>query len=494
MTLVSRYATLDSGVHRYVFPTILAFFMLCLLALSGCTESSREPMSTEEFGRIEVYRPKDPPKGLVMLLSGDAGWDSNMAELANEVMELDYLVAGIDTRNYLRRLTTKTQACSNPGLDFAALGQHLQKGPGSDSRKLSILVGVSSGASLAYAAVAQASARTYHAAVSLDFCPTLPSKLRFCKGQGLEASTSSDSKGTVFSPNKQLQTPWFVFQDPHYRGCDMDSANGFIRQIDNVKLVVASSGPEADAQPDLRQQFLALMAWLDPGIGSQAEFTTDLSGVPLVEVPATDGSEYLALILTGDGGWAALDKAVASRLMRRHISTLGWDSLSYFWRARTPDEAGADLERSLRHYLVAWEKQRVLLIGYSFGADVLPFMANRLPPDLRGRIELVVLLGPGPSASFEFHLTDWLGSSSSAKRYPILTELQKLTWTKVLCLSGQQDENSICPTLNLPNITVEQMPGDHHFNDDYGNLVSRILALLPDHTLGSTTPSVTESQ
>ena len=299
MTLVSRYATLDSGVHRYVFPTILAFFMLCLLALSGCTESSREPMSTEEFGRIEVYRPKDPPKGLVMLLSGDAGWDSNMAELANEVMELDYLVAGIDTRNYLRRLTTKTQACSNPGLDFAALGQHLQKGPGSDSRKPSILVGVSSGASLAYAAVAQASARTYHAAVSLDFCPTLPSKLRFCKGQGLEASTGSDSKRTVFSPNKQLQTPWFVFQDPHYRGCDMDSANGFIRQIDNVKLVVASSGPEADAQPDLRQQFLALMAWLDPGIASQAEFTTDLSGVPLVEVPATDGSEYLALILTG---------------------------------------------------------------------------------------------------------------------------------------------------------------------------------------------------
>src|SRR5918999_4929487 len=140
MTLVSRYATLDSGVHRYVFPTILAFFMLCLLALSGCTESSREPMSTEEFGRIEVYRPKDPPKGLVMLLSGDAGWDSNMAELANEVMELDYLVAGIDTRNYLRRLTTKTQACSNPGLDFAALGQPLQKGPGSDSRKPSILV------------------------------------------------------------------------------------------------------------------------------------------------------------------------------------------------------------------------------------------------------------------------------------------------------------------------------------------------------------------
>ena len=64
----------------------------------------------------------------------------------------------------------------------------------------------------------------------------------------------------------------------------------------------------------------------------------------------------------------------------------------------------------------------------------------------------------------------------------------------MLCLSGQQDENSICPTLNLPNVTVEQMPGDHHFNDDYGDLVSRILTLLPDHAIGSATPSLTESQ
>jgi type IV secretory pathway VirJ component len=156
----------------------------------------------------------------------------------------------------------------------------------------------------------------------------------------------------------------------------MDSANGFIKQIDNVKLVVASSRPETHAQPDLFQQFLALMEWLDPRIASQARSIADLSGLPLVEVPATDGGEYLALILTGDGGWAALDKAVASGLVRRDISTLGWYSLSYFWRASTPDEASADLERSLRHYLASWKKRRVLLIGYSFGADVLPFMGQ----------------------------------------------------------------------------------------------------------------------
>jgi type IV secretory pathway VirJ component len=37
----------------------------------------------------------------------------------------------------------------------------------------------------------------------------------------------------------------------------------------------------------------------------------------------------------------------------------------------------------IRQYLAAWNKSRVLLVGYSFGADTLPFIVNRLPADLR---------------------------------------------------------------------------------------------------------------
>ena len=46
----------------------------------------------------------------------------------------------------------------------------------------------------------------------------------------------------------------------------------------------------------------------------------------------------------------------------------------------------ADMARVLRHYLTAWRKNKVMIAGYSFGADVAGFVANGLPDDLKPRI------------------------------------------------------------------------------------------------------------
>jgi len=78
-------------------------------------------------------------------------------------------------------------------------------------------------------------------------------------------------------------------------------------------------------------------------------------------------------------------------------------------QGKTPEIAAEDLSRILRAYLTTWKKDKVVLIGYSLAADVLPFMANRLELDLLNRVVLIALLGPGNDANFEFHLTDWLG-------------------------------------------------------------------------------------
>ena len=40
----------------------------------------------------------------------------------------------------------------------------------------------------------------------------------------------------------------------------------------------------------------------------------------------------------------------------------------------------------IRYYLAHLDKKRVLLIGYSQGADVLPFAVNRLPAATRARV------------------------------------------------------------------------------------------------------------
>jgi len=135
--------------------------------------------------------------------------------------------------------------------------------------------------------------------------------------------------------------------------------------------------------------------------------STGPTRLPLIERPASPGGDsILAVVLSGDGGWAAGDRAMTAELVRRGVGVVGVNVPSYLRGRKTPEIAGADLTRLLRHYTDAWHVRHVLLIGYSHGANILPFMVSRLPGDLRSRIDLVALLGLEPRASFEFHLED----------------------------------------------------------------------------------------
>jgi len=75
------------------------------------------------------------------------------------------------------------------------------------------------------------------------------------------------------------------------------------------------------------------------------------------------------------------------------------------------------------------------LIGYSLGADVLPFMASRLPSELLNRVELIALLGPGTEVDFEFHLTDWIGGKSRNSKL-VGPETAKLEGKRLLTVTA----------------------------------------------------------
>jgi type IV secretory pathway VirJ component len=200
--------------------------------------------------------------------------------------------------------------------------------------------------------------------------------------------------------------------------------------------------------------------------------------LPLIEVAASGNAEgeLLAVVISGDGGWAGLDREVASVLAARGIPVVGLDSLRYFWTRRTPDEAGAALERVLDHYLTSWGMQRALLVGYSRGADVLPFMASRLPARTLERVALIALIGPGREAEFEFHVADWLVTQKRARALPILPEIEKLRGQRLVCLYGSEETGSLCPTLPPGLATLDERPGAHHFGGDYRAIAERIMA------------------
>ena len=202
-----------------------------------------------------------------------------------------------------------------------------------------------------------------------------------------------------------------------------------------------------------------------------------LGNLPVVELTARAGApptDLLAIILSGDGGWAGLDKEVAQALAEHGIPVAGLDSLRYFWSARTPQGLAGDLDRMIRYYIAHFGKQRVLLIGYSQGADVLPFAVNHLAASTRAHIALGVLMGMSEHAVFEFHVSNWISNDNSGPA--TLPEVTRIAGIPILCIYGEGDNDSLCPKLDGSKVRIVKLPGGHHFNGDYAGLAREILA------------------
>jgi type IV secretory pathway VirJ component len=204
-----------------------------------------------------------------------------------------------------------------------------------------------------------------------------------------------------------------------------------------------------------------------------------VADLPLTEVPAAEGSSspWFGVFLSGDGGWVGLDRGVADEFAKHGVPIVGWDSLKYFWSARTPEEAAGDLDRVLRHYAGAWGKSHAVLIGYSQGADTMPFMVNRLPPATHALVDLTALLGISNSAYFEFHVANWLGNPSGG----LLTgpELARWSGSPYVCIYGEEDGDSACAQLAGKDGIAVKLPGGHHFGGSYGELAAEIMRRLP---------------
>jgi len=157
------------------------------------------------------------------------------------------------------------------------------------------------------------------------------------------------------------------------------------------------------------------------------------------------------------------------------VSVVGIDSLRYFWSKKSPEETAHTVDDVIRTYSMRWHASSVALIGYSFGADVLPFVYNRMPAQERDKVKLMALLGLANEADFEIKITGWLGLPPSAAALPEQPEISKIPPDLVQCFYGEDETDSMCPALAKLNSAVVRTPGGHHFGGDYLHLAQLIL-------------------
>ncbi len=443
-----------------------------------------ETLAHGRFKAVHVYRPRGDVTHFALFLSGDGGWNRRLAAMAAPLVADGTMVAGIDAPQLFADLDQDDSSCVFPDGDLENLSHYVQAYYKLPTYFTPILIGYSSGATLAYAVLAQAPPGIFAGALSLSFCTQLDMRKPLCAAENLRFTALRGGAGALLLPASRLSAPWIAVHGNGDSVCSASDARAFVSKTHGAGFVeLPYVGHEYvrtnDWLPQFKQAYATIVGDQPQSLPPPPAALTDL---PLVEVPASGDGDSFAVLLSGDGGWAGLDKKVASVLAERGIPIAGLDSLRYFWTARTPDTVAQDVDRLIRYYAYHWGKKRVLLIGYSQGADVLPFAVNRLPPATRALVALTVLIGAGRAAAFEFHVANWVGGASAG---PLLQpEIDKLSAADTLCFYGDDDEDSICPAAGAAHVRVIQLPGGHHFGGDY----TRLGQLILDHADHAPTP------
>lgn len=200
-----------------------------------------------------------------------------------------------------------------------------------------------------------------------------------------------------------------------------------------------------------------------------------VADLPLTEVSAKGNGHLFVVFLTGDGGWVTLDQGVAAELAEAGMPVVGFNQRIYLWSAKSPAQTGADLARVITAYRARWQRDSVLVIGYSRGAGVAPFAVNRLPTELRRRVVGLVLIGSEHTASFHFRMRDLISSTPSPDDRPMMPEIRLLGALPLLCFYGDEEKDTICPDLSPPAMSV-RMKGGHHLDGAYGEIGRRVIA------------------
>jgi type IV secretory pathway VirJ component len=229
--------------------------------------------------------------------------------------------------------------------------------------------------------------------------------------------------------------------------------------------------------------FLVLtLVGCNQGIAQQPRpvVSPDVSDLPLIEIAApAPTSRVFAIFLTGDGGWATLDRNVSKELVAHGVSVVAFNTRVYLSDRRTPDRAGSDMIRVVRHYLTLWSKDRVAFVGYSRGADIAPFVVSRLPPDLRAKVALVAMLGLSNETNFQFHFRDIFMEAHRRTDVRTLPELERLRGMNLLCIYGMDEKDSGCR--DAPGGLVKQVVrnGGHHFDNDFKAIGDIVVEAFP---------------
>ncbi|MBL8628734.1 MAG: virulence factor family protein [Rhodospirillaceae bacterium] len=457
---------------------LLRIALLSLLPLS-CLADDAVPtvLNFESFGDVQVYG--DPARmGPVAIVLNDASVPVDMrVQIAKQAAARGALIALVDLDHYFKAIAAKPDSCAYHSWEFEKLSKFIQKTLARPNYQPPLLVGFGTGAGLAYTTVTEAPRGTFAGLFTSGLCPDMRVPKKLCANEDETWEEDDNANQISLKALDKSSEPWVALPTSRAQ-CPATASAEFFSDVDGAKVLPVSTASWSTG-PWAAQVSEAI--WHEMLDKPQPRVADELGDLPVVEQRAEKATnKTLAVVVTGDGGWAGIDREVADQLNAAGMDVVGFNSLQFFWKKRTPEETAQAISRVISHYTKSWQPDGVLLVGYSFGADIMPFVVHRLPKDDAAEIKAVALLAPGLTTQFEFRVSEWLGLDEDTGAYRIVPEILAMPKIPVICIYGEEEtDEAACPKLASSQVKVVKTSGGHHFDGDYDALAHRIIELLP---------------
>ena len=202
-------------------------------------------------------------------------------------------------------------------------------------------------------------------------------------------------------------------------------------------------------------------------------------------VAAKDRRQPIGVVyFTGDMGvWFGMSADTIPALTAHGQPVYAINSPTLFAARRTQADVDKIVADAVRDGLAATRSDRIVLIGQSYGADILQTGLATLPADLRKKVVAVVLVVPGDTVFFRADPSGLVyhGTPDSMG----LTTARRLNWVPFTCIYGAAETDSLCPKLaprtrstsgvSMPNLNIIAMPGGHFLKRDSAALIAHVL-------------------
>jgi type IV secretory pathway VirJ component len=429
---------------------------------AGATQEDPANFDTGMITSPHILLPTGDVSSVVVLISDAAGWGANENSEAEQLANDGTIVIGIDFPSYIASLKKDDGDCVYMVSDIEALSQQVQRKAANSHFRHPIVAGIGEGGALALAIAAQSPPATIGETLAVDPRGGIPLTKQLCTPATKVTIGDRMIYGLTDGP---LPDPITVI----FTKNAMVDGRDHVAELKKMHPDIDVSDTPGDARSALSQA-------LSTHIAAKLAKQTPLD-LPINILPAQPALNTMAVIYSGDGGWRDIDKQVGMSLQAQGIPVVGIDSLRYFWSARQPSETADDLAKIIAFYRKEWNVEHVILIGYSFGADVLPATYNRLSETDKARIPQMTLLALSHQVDYEVSVLGWLGAAESEGAGDPVNDLKSIDSKIVQCIYGTDEDEGedACSGLKASGAEIIPIDGGHHFDGDYVELAGRII-------------------